>query len=170
MDIFVPWDSCVIKETGVATLRCVPVVFQNIVTAALMFAGITAVFFIIIGGYKFMTSGGDPKAVEGARKTIIYAVLGLVLILLSFAIVQFISISTGVKCINAFGFDSCDTVKSDPSKSFDDSIGDTTDRADNALQNNSFGAPDTDSNDKGGKDNKSGKNNKGGGGGGRNGR
>ena len=107
MELFQSWENCSVD--GVATLRCIPIVFHNIVTAALIFSGITAVVFIIIAGYKFMTSGGDPKQVEGARKTMIYSVLGLVLILLSFAIVSFISITTGVTCINAFTFNNCDT-------------------------------------------------------------
>lgn len=155
MDIFIPWDNCV-NEAGVATLRCVPVVFQNIVTAALMFAGVAAVFFIIIGGYKFMTSGGDPKAVESARKTAIYAIIGLVLILMSFAIVQFISISTGVKCINAFSFENCDTVESNPSAVGDYDIGNTTDRSDNALRADDIQAPNGNNN----KDNKNDRNKK----------
>jgi hypothetical protein len=129
MDIFLPWDNCV-NDAGVATLRCVPIVFQNVVTAALMFAGLAALFFIITSGYKFMTSGGDPKAVESARKTMIYAILGLVLILLSFAIVQFISVSTGVKCINSFGFDNCDTTESNPNNIQEGTdTGNTTERS-----------------------------------------
>ena len=104
--MFKEWGDCVDKS-GVATLSCLPTVFQNIVTAALIFAGITAVIFIIIAGYKFMTSGGDPKQVEGARKTMTYAILGLILILLSFAIVRFISISTGVDCIQEIGYKQC---------------------------------------------------------------
>lgn len=152
MDIFVPWDNCV-NEAGVATLRCVPIVFQNIVTAALMFAGVAAVFFIIISGYKFMTSGGDPKAVEGARKTATYAIIGLVLILLSFAIVQFISISTGVKCINGFSFENCDTAPGTAS-SADYDIGNTTDRSNNTLRADDIEAPDSGNNKKDKKDKK----------------
>lgn len=143
MDIFVPWDNCV-NEAGIATLRCVPIVFQNIVTAALLFAGVAAVFFIIMGGYKFMTSGGDPKGVEGARKTIIYAILGLVLILISFAIVMFISVSTRVKCINSFSFENCDTVKTNPESIQDNTdTGKTTERSSGApLGADDIPAPD----------------------------
>jgi uncharacterized membrane protein len=154
MDIFVPWDNCV-NEAGVATLRCIPIVFQNIVTAALLFSGVVALIFIIISGYKFMTSGGDPKAVESARKTATYAIIGLVLILLSFAIVQFISISTGVKCINAFSFENCDTAPIN-SESIQDNtdIGNTTDRSSGApLGADDINAPDSSSEeDKNGRD------------------
>lgn len=92
---------------NVATLNCIPAVFQNIVYAAFIFAGIAALIFIIISGIKFLTSGGDPKQVEGARNTMTYAIIGLVVILLSFAILNFISDITGVQCIKIFGFGNC---------------------------------------------------------------
>lgn len=123
------WENCVVD--GVATLQCVPQVFQNIVTAALIFAGVVALFFIIISGYKFLTSGGDPKQVDGARKTMMYAILGLILVLLSFAIVKFISITTGVDCINKFGFNQCDTTTNSSSVDNPDQ-GDTNDQQANS--------------------------------------
>lgn len=103
------WGSCleVIDGKTVATLKCIPVVFQNIVSAALLFAGIVAVILIIISGIKFLTSGGDPKQVEGARHTLTYAIIGLIVILFSFAIINLIADITGVQCIKFFGFDSC---------------------------------------------------------------
>ena len=91
----------------VPTLKCLPAVFQNIVTAALILAGIVAVILIVLSGIKLITSGGDPKQVEGARKTMTYAIIGLVLILLSFFIIKLIGFMTGVDCINQFGFNSC---------------------------------------------------------------
>ncbi len=91
----------------VATLKCLPIVFRNIVTAALVFAGVAAVFFIVFSGAKFITSGGDPKQVESAQKTLTFAIAGLLLILLSFFIINLIGYLTGAPCINNFGFDSC---------------------------------------------------------------
>lgn len=99
------WDSCV--DNGVATLKCVPVIFNNIVYAALLFAGVVALFIIIYSGFQFVTSGGDPKQVEGAKKTATYAIIGLVVILLSFFIINMIGFITGTNCISKFGFDSC---------------------------------------------------------------
>lgn len=97
--------DCVVND--VATLNCLPAVFQNVVTAALIFAGVAAVFFIIFSGVKFITSGGDPKKIEAARHTIMYAILGLIIILLSFLIINLIGFVTGANCITVFGFDSC---------------------------------------------------------------
>ena len=104
---FKPWDGC-LQDGDVATLKCVPILFQNVITAALMFAGVVALFFIILSGLKMVTSGGDPKAVEGAKKTLTFAIIGLVIILLSFFIINFVSYFTGVSCINQFGFTNCD--------------------------------------------------------------
>ena len=91
----------------VATLDCIPAVVQNVIYAAFLFAGIVAVILIIYSGIKFILSGGDPKQVEGARKTMTYAIIGFIVILLSFAILNLISTITGVDCIKFFGFQNC---------------------------------------------------------------
>jgi len=98
-------ESCL--ENGIATLNCIPFVFQNVVTWALIFAVILAVFFIMFAGIKFLRSGGQEKLVEDARNTLTYAIIGLVVILLSFFIISVISDITGVGCIKQFGFGNC---------------------------------------------------------------
>lgn len=99
--------DCVTPE-GVAQLSCIPAVFQNVVTAALLFAGVVAVFMIAYAGIRYITSRGDPKAVEGARNTLTWAVIGLIVIIISFAIINFIAYFTGTQCIRFFGF-TCQT-------------------------------------------------------------
>lgn len=104
------WKSCLVKDSvgnEIATLQCVPIVFGNVIFALLLFAGVTALFFIIISGIKFITSGGDPKQAEAAKKTMTFAIVGLVLVLVSFFIINFIGFITGVTCINQFGFTNC---------------------------------------------------------------
>ena len=59
----------------------------NVVLGAL---GIVAVVVIIIGGIGFVTSQGDAARVTKARNTILYGVVGLVVALLAFAIVNFV--------------------------------------------------------------------------------
>ena len=56
-----------------------------ILTAA---AGIMAFFFIILAGFKFVTSGGDPKKLAGAQGTLTYAIIGIVVTILAFVILQ----------------------------------------------------------------------------------
>jgi hypothetical protein len=52
--------------------------------------GLVAVIMIIIGGFKYITSGGDSGNVTGAKNTILYAVIGLVVVALSQVIVRFV--------------------------------------------------------------------------------
>lgn len=81
---------------GVATLSGFEGIFANIVTYVLGLGGIILFIMLIMGGFKFITAGGDPKAIEGAKKTLTYAIAGIVLIALSFLILRFISTFTGV--------------------------------------------------------------------------
>lgn len=103
------WGKCV-DANGVASLTCIPIVFTNVIQGALMFVGSVAVILLIYAGIRFVMSGGDPKQVQNARSIITYAIIGLVLVLSSFAIIYFISYLTGTTCITMFaqlGFASC---------------------------------------------------------------
>lgn len=95
------WNECL--DNGVATLRCIPILFNNVIRAALIFAGVAALFFLMYAGFKFVTSGGDPKQVQSAKQTMTFAIIGLALVLLSFAIIFFIGYITGSSdCITSF--------------------------------------------------------------------
>ena len=100
--MFKAWGECV--KDGVATLNCIPAVFSNVVSALLAFVGFFALFLLIFAGFRYMNSAGDPKKLEGARNTLIYAILGLLIVLFSFFIINIISIVTGAPCIKEFGF------------------------------------------------------------------
>ena len=52
--------------------------------------GIVAVIMIILGGINYMTSQGDAAKAKKARDTILYGVIGLIVSLLAFAIVNFV--------------------------------------------------------------------------------
>lgn len=65
-------------------------ILADVVRTFMSFLGIIAVMVILYGGFKWMTSGGDDSKVEKARKLIINGAIGLVIILLSYAIVQFV--------------------------------------------------------------------------------
>lgn len=72
-------------------------IVENIFGLIIRLAGILAFIMLILGGFKYLTSGGDPKAAESARKTLTYAILGLVLIIAAWFILKFLSEFTGVK-------------------------------------------------------------------------
>lgn len=67
---------------------------QGIVTVVIniisVIVGIVAVVMIIWGGFKYITAGGDSGNVTTARNTIIYAIVGLVIVALAQFIVQFV--------------------------------------------------------------------------------
>jgi len=100
------WGTCV-TDKGVATLDCIGPLFQNLIFWALALSGVVALFFIIFSGFKYITSGGDPKQLEGARHTLTYAIIGLLVIFFSFFIINLIAETTGVECIKLFGFTNC---------------------------------------------------------------
>ena len=92
------------------TLDCIFPLIQKIIGWALTFAGVLALILIIYSGIRFITSGGEQKSAESAKKILTYAIAGLVLVLLSFAIMNLISYITGVACINPsnpLSFTSC---------------------------------------------------------------
>lgn len=53
-------------------------------------AGVVSVIVIIISGIRFITSSGDPQSVTAARNTLLYAVIGLVVVIVAQALVAFI--------------------------------------------------------------------------------
>lgn len=63
-------------------------VIKNILNAIIGVAGIVSVIYIIIGGVQYMTSSGDAAKTQKAKNTILYAVIGLIVCALSFAIVN----------------------------------------------------------------------------------
>ena len=65
-------------------------VLRAIVNILSAIVGVAAVIMIMIGGFRYITSGGDANAVSGAKKTVIYALVGLVLVALAQVIVHFV--------------------------------------------------------------------------------
>lgn len=53
------------------------------------FLGLIAVIMILIGGFKWMTAGGNEEKIESAKKLLTSAIIGLVIVLLAWAIVLF---------------------------------------------------------------------------------
>lgn len=52
--------------------------------------GVVAVIMLIIGGFRYITSGGDSSKVSGAKDTILYAIIGLVVVAMAQIIVRFV--------------------------------------------------------------------------------
>lgn len=65
-------------------------VFKQVTNTILYIVGIVAVVMLIVGGIKYVISGGDSKKVTDAKNTVLYAIIGLVVAFLAFAIVNFV--------------------------------------------------------------------------------
>ena len=63
---------------------------KSILNTVYLWVGIITVIVIIIGGVYYITSQGDPGKVAKAKNVILYAVIGLVVVLLAFAITDFV--------------------------------------------------------------------------------
>lgn len=67
-----------------------PSMFKMIVNTLLYVLGMVAVIMIVIGGIRYTTSNGDAGSIKGAKDTILYSVVGLVVAILAYAIVNFV--------------------------------------------------------------------------------
>ena len=65
-------------------------IIQMIVNAIIFVIGIVAVVMIILGGISYATSQGDPSKVKKGKDTILYGIIGLIVALLAYAIVNFV--------------------------------------------------------------------------------
>ena len=82
-------NTCAGGSTSAGTTK----VNQLITDAVNIFSaivGVVSVIMIIFGGFKYITSGGDSNNVSSAKNTIIYAVIGLVVVAMAQFIVQFV--------------------------------------------------------------------------------
>lgn len=71
--------------------------FTQMTNTMLFAIGIVCVVMIIWGGLRYVVSGGDSKKVTDAKNTILYAIIGLIISLLSYAIVNFVITAISVK-------------------------------------------------------------------------
>lgn len=65
-------------------------IFTTIINVMLYIIGAVSVLMLVYGGIRYTISGGDTNAVTAAKNTILYAVIGIVVALMSFAIVNFV--------------------------------------------------------------------------------
>jgi hypothetical protein len=63
----------------------------RVINIALALAGLIAVLFMIIGGFRYITAGGNTDSAELGKKTILNSVIGIIVIILSFVIVRVVS-------------------------------------------------------------------------------
>lgn len=94
------WSDCREDIGGgehAATIQCLECIFKDFLNIATALAGLAVFVMFLVGGFRYLTSMGDPKGTEAAKNTLTYAVVGLVLIIGAWFILQFIKEFTGVE-------------------------------------------------------------------------
>ena len=85
-----PSNSAVCKATSDAPLFGPDSIWTKILNAFIFIIGAVAVLMIIISGMKYVMSNGDQSQISSAKNTILYAIVGLIVALMSYAIVNFV--------------------------------------------------------------------------------
>ncbi len=83
----------------------VPEIINRGLAYAIIIAGALSVLYIFIGGISFILSGGQEDKIKQAVSTIRYAILGLIITILSVVIVNFVGRAIGIDVIKYISFD-----------------------------------------------------------------
>jgi hypothetical protein len=78
-------------NTGLPNQNNATSLIMYIINIVLGISGLIAVLFLLIGGFRYITSAGNEEVAEQAKKIIINAIIGIVIIILSFVIVRVIA-------------------------------------------------------------------------------
>lgn len=81
---------CAPSQSADAANTKINTIITTVINLFSLVVGVVAVIMIIIGGLKYITSGGDSGNITGAKNTILYAVIGLVVVALAQFIVKFV--------------------------------------------------------------------------------
>lgn len=90
------------KSADVPTIQGLECLIANIFTVIITLIGLAGFVMFCVGGITWMASGGDSKNTATARQTMTYAVIGIVVTLSAFIILNFIASFTGISIITQF--------------------------------------------------------------------
>ena len=77
-------------SAGTSTPTDANVVIKNVTNIMFFIIGAVSVIMLIYGGIRYTTSGGNTNSVTAAKNTVIYSIVGLVISILAYAIVNFV--------------------------------------------------------------------------------
>lgn len=80
----------------VATLQCLEPLFANVVRSVVALSAVGLFVMMFVGGYNFLYSAGDQKKLAQARGTITNAIIGQVVLAVSYLIIRAIGTFVGV--------------------------------------------------------------------------
>lgn len=102
-------DSGYCVMNGAATIQGIVCLIANVLSVALTAIGLAGFVMMIVGALTWLLSGGKSENIEKARKTMTFAIVGLIVALSSYIIINLISTFTGISVIENFMLPSSDT-------------------------------------------------------------
>lgn len=94
-DLLAQADSIGTSGGAPVRLKDLDLLVGNIIAALIPLGGLALFVMVILAGFKFLTSGGDPKKTSEARSTLTLAIGGIVLLALAYLILMVIQNLTG---------------------------------------------------------------------------
>lgn len=92
---------------GPADVTQLEELFQRIIQISVGLAFVALVVVLVWAGIKFLTSGGEPKALQGASQTVTWSLLGMLFLVIAWLVLQLIQAFTGIEvtkfCISFTG-------------------------------------------------------------------
>ena len=79
-----------------AGLSEIETVFTNVISVVVGLGFITLLVMLVMAGIQYLTSGGEPKAVQAAHQTVTWAFLGIVFMAIAWLVLQLIKVFTGI--------------------------------------------------------------------------
>lgn len=79
-----------------AGLTEIEAIFSNVVSVIVGLSFIATLVMLIFAGFKYLTSGGEPKAIQQAHLTVTWALLGILFLAIAWLILQLIQAFTGI--------------------------------------------------------------------------
>lgn len=116
---------------------------DSVIPTLLSIAGIVAVIFIILGGFRYVSSAGNEETAEKAKKTLMYAIIGLVVVIMSFAIVRIVANTLHGGVGGGTSSENGDSGTGEGDGTGEGTGDENTDPGDNDVLNASYSIPDT---------------------------
>lgn len=83
-------EGCIVD--GIPTLKCLEVVFSNLLVMSSFFIVFVLFLMFVVGSFNYLTSFGNAEKIKKARSTLLYAVIGLVIFVSAYLILNIIDI------------------------------------------------------------------------------
>jgi len=90
------WNDGRCAIDGVATIQGFECLYKNVLQVIVGLAGMVFFAMFLVGGFKYLTSGGDPKKAAAATSTLTSALIGLVGVILAWFVLLLIKNFTGI--------------------------------------------------------------------------